>query len=92
MVSETDLQRAAEQALEDWARRFPMPGELKSIVRGGDTAHVILEEAKTHEADLLVVGTRGRRGLSHAVLGSTAEKLVRLSPIPVLVVHAQSVP
>jgi nucleotide-binding universal stress UspA family protein len=42
-----------------------------------------LEELKP---DLIVMGTHGRRGLSHALLGSVAEKVVRLAPIPVLTV------
>ncbi|HEX2871158.1 MAG TPA: universal stress protein [Polyangiaceae bacterium] len=39
------------------------------------------------KADLLIMGTHGRRGLEHAIMGSVAEKLVRLSPIPVLTVR-----
>jgi nucleotide-binding universal stress UspA family protein len=42
------------------------------------------------QADLVVMGTHGRRGLSHALIGSVAEKTVRMSPVPVLTVHAPS--
>jgi nucleotide-binding universal stress UspA family protein len=38
------------------------------------------------DADVVVMGTRGRRGVARALLGSVAEKVVRLSPVPVLVV------
>lgn len=46
----------------------------------------ILAEAKDMNADLIVMGTHGRRGLSHVFLGSVAERVVRRSPIPVLTV------
>jgi len=48
----------------------------------------ILSVAKDRGVDLIAMGTHGRRGLVRAVLGSVAEKVVRLSPVPVLTVHA----
>lgn len=50
----------------------------------GDPWTGILRTAEEVGADLIVMGTHGRRGLSHLLLGSVAEKIVRLSPIPVL--------
>lgn len=47
----------------------------------------IMKYAGDHEIDLIVVGTHGHTGLSHLLLGSVAEKLVRLSTCPVLTVH-----
>jgi nucleotide-binding universal stress UspA family protein len=41
-------------------------------------------------ADLIVVGTQGRRGVTHLLLGSVAEKVVRLSPVPVVTVPTAS--
>ncbi|MBI3205225.1 MAG: universal stress protein [Polyangiaceae bacterium] len=52
----------------------------------GDAANVILERAKTAGVDLLVLGTHGRTGARRVVLGSVAERVVRLAPCPVLVV------
>jgi len=49
----------------------------------------ILEVAQTHHADLIVMGTRGLTGLRHALLGSVAERTVRLAPCPVLTVKAR---
>ncbi|MCA9631723.1 MAG: universal stress protein [Myxococcales bacterium] len=43
----------------------------------------ILEESRTGEYEMIVMGTRGRTGLAHLLLGSVAEKVVRSSPIPV---------
>jgi len=42
--------------------------------------------ARSHKNDVIVMGTNGRTGLTHAVMGSVAEKVVRYSPIPVLIV------
>jgi nucleotide-binding universal stress UspA family protein len=50
-------------------------------------ADVVVQEAKAWPADLLVVGTHGRRGLSHVFLGSVAEGVVRICPIPVLLIR-----
>lgn len=52
----------------------------------GPPADVILEFIETHQPDLTVMGTHGRTGLSHLLLGSVAEKVVRRSSRPVLVV------
>lgn len=47
----------------------------------------ILNYATTHEIDLIVIGTHGRSGLSHLLIGSVAEKVVRSAHCPVLTVH-----
>jgi nucleotide-binding universal stress UspA family protein len=48
----------------------------------------VADEAQNWGADLVVVGTHGRRGLGRVLLGSGAEQVVRLSPVPVLVLRA----
>ncbi len=57
------------------------------ILRGVNAADVILDYASGQSFDLLVMGTHGRTGLKHLLLGSVAEKVVRLSPLPVITVH-----
>ena len=52
-------------------------------------ADEVLSEAKKWRADLIVMGTHGRRGLRRLVLGSDAEQIVRLANVPVLLVHAR---
>jgi nucleotide-binding universal stress UspA family protein len=47
----------------------------------------IVALTEQHRADLVVVGTHGRTGLSRALLGSIAERVVRLSTVPVLTIH-----
>ena len=63
----------------------------KTLMRetpGGAAADLIVREARKQRADLIVLGTHGRRGLRRAVLGSDAEQVVRRSPVPVLLVRA----
>jgi nucleotide-binding universal stress UspA family protein len=57
------------------------------LVRGLDVAEVIRETCSEVGCDLVVVGTHGRRGVGHLLLGSVAEKVVRTAPVPVLTVH-----
>ena len=52
----------------------------------GEPAQRLVEEARSGGYDLIVVGTHGRAGVLHLLLGSTAERLIRLSPVPVLVI------
>lgn len=54
-------------------------------------AEVIVEEAKEWPADLLVIGTHGRRGFSHLLLGSVAENIIRIATTPVLLVRSSEV-
>ena len=55
---------------------------------GGPAADTIVREARKQRADLVVLGTHGRRGIRRMVLGSDAEQVVRGSPVPVLLVRA----
>jgi len=63
----------------------------KTLMRetlGGPAAETIVRDARKQRADLIVLGTHGRRGLRRAVMGSDAEQVVRRSPVPVLLVRA----
>ncbi len=55
----------------------------------GRIAEAIIEEAKEWPADLLVLGTHGRRGFSRFFLGSVTENIIRIATTPVLLVHGQ---
>lgn len=55
---------------------------------GGRVADVIVKEAKKWRADLIVMGTHGRRGVTRMVLGSDAEAVLRATPVPVLLVRS----
>jgi nucleotide-binding universal stress UspA family protein len=62
---------------------------LATMLRTGDPRSVILQAAKELGADLIVMGTHGRRGVSRALLGSIAEAIVRTAPCPVLTVRGR---
>ena len=69
-------------------RRADVPYEQKLIeTLGGRTADEIVREAKQWPADLIVLGTHGRRGLKRLAMGSDAEMVLRLAPVPVLMVR-----
>ncbi|MFO7304337.1 MAG: universal stress protein [Gammaproteobacteria bacterium] len=67
-----------------------VPYEQKLVTGLGERpADLIVAEAKASGADLIALGTHGRRGLKRLALGSDAELVVRLSPVPVLLVREQ---
>jgi nucleotide-binding universal stress UspA family protein len=55
---------------------------------GGPVAALIIEQAKAWPADLIVMGTHGRRGFGRLAMGSDAESVVRGTPVPVLLVRS----
>lgn len=77
----------AEERLRDLATRL-LPG-LEVQVHADineHTAEAIIDAGARLEVELIAVGTHGRTGLGHALMGSVAERVIRQSPIPVLVV------
>jgi len=56
--------------------------------KGGRVADAIVQEARDAGCDLIVIGTHGRRGISRALMGSDAERVLRESSVPILLVRA----
>ncbi|MDS0282864.1 universal stress protein [Haloarcula onubensis] len=83
-------QRTAAQrtALSDLADSLDYSGAVETTVVTGTPAEGILDYARNGGADLVVMGTHGRSGLRRYLTGSVAERVVRLSPVPVLTVRA----
>jgi universal stress protein A len=79
-----DNQEAIDQLA---ARKAALADIAPTILRTGDARDVINATAKEIGADLIVVGTHGRRGVSRVLLGSVAETVVRTAPCPVLTVR-----
>ncbi len=61
--------------------------EVETIVIEGVPFAEIIKKAREFKVDLIVLGTHGRTGLSHAIMGSVAEKVVRKAPCPVLTIR-----
>ena len=80
---EQNATRLFDEAHET-AEEFGYDGELLTVMEEGDPANVILEH--TPDADVVVMGSRGRKGAGRKLLGSVAEKVVRRSPVTVVVV------
>jgi nucleotide-binding universal stress UspA family protein len=68
--------------------RAPIPAETVRFVPVGDPVMAITEAARRWSADLVVIGSHGRRGVDRALLGSVAEGVARRAPCPVLIVRA----
>jgi nucleotide-binding universal stress UspA family protein len=81
------IQRNAENDMKDFLATLEL-GDVKLTheLLSGDPTAKLVEQLKTGGYDLVVLGTHGRTGLMHLLMGSVAEKLVRLSPVPVLTV------
>jgi nucleotide-binding universal stress UspA family protein len=78
---EEGANRALEAALAELRKRFPT---AKGMLRSGSAWEEIIAAASEVHADLIVLGTHGRRGLNRMLLGSVAEKVVRMAEVPVL--------
>ena len=59
----------------------------KGVVRIGYAPEEILQAVTDEQADLVVMGTHGRRGINHVIFGSVAERIVKSSPVPVLTIR-----
>ena len=78
-----------QKAIDALAARKATQARIGQVVlRTGDARDVINQTALEVGADLIVMGTHGRRGVSRALLGSVAETVVRSAPCPVLTVRA----
>lgn len=64
----------------------PWRRPVAAVERSDDPADEIVRYARTHEIDLIVIGTHGRRGVAHALMGSVAERVVRRAACPVIAV------
>jgi nucleotide-binding universal stress UspA family protein len=90
------LRRQAQEDSEKVMNRYceeQLGGHLncqRSIVLG-DPVDEILKVIESEDIDLVVMGTHGRKGVSHAIFGSVAENVIKSSPVPVLIVNPKNV-
>jgi nucleotide-binding universal stress UspA family protein len=83
------LRKGTRERLSETSRALEAMGvsEVEEIVsESRQPSEAVAENVKKLDADLVVMGTHGRQGLSHTLLGSVAERTIRASPVPVLTV------
>jgi nucleotide-binding universal stress UspA family protein len=84
-----DLQDAAKGHLRKFQARAEKTGvKVTARVQLGDVDMELLRAVKKEKADLIVMGTHGRRGFERLILGSETERMIRKCPVPLMVVHA----
>jgi nucleotide-binding universal stress UspA family protein len=85
------MRQSGAKILEDAlvvAKAAGVPADTELFDNFGERlAEVVADSATRFKADLIVVGTHGRRGLGRMMLGSGAEQIIRLAPVPVLVIR-----
>jgi nucleotide-binding universal stress UspA family protein len=83
------LAKASQAALDGWVAKFGDRGvPLTGLLKCGDPREAVERAATEAHADLIVLGTHGRRGLSRLLLGSVAEYVVRTASHPVLTIRS----
>ena len=82
---DVEMDKSAVEELNNLAKK-EIPAELKSkvIVKTGKPFVEIIETASAEDIDLIIIATHGHTGIEHVLFGSTAEKVVRKAPCPVL--------
>ena len=85
-IEKNTIEQAKRALKEFWPTAADSPETIKTLVIKGNPVEEIIDCAKREKIHMIVMGTHGRTGISHMMLGSVAEKIVRLSPCPVLTV------
>jgi nucleotide-binding universal stress UspA family protein len=87
-IIQTNAQAVLKEAASV-AKRAGVEAECELLDKVGQRlGDIMAQEALAWKADLVVVGTHGRRGVGRVLLGSGAEEIIRLCPVPVLVIRA----
>jgi nucleotide-binding universal stress UspA family protein len=82
------LVRDARSRLEELANQLDRHAfSVETVVKVGDPLVEIVDYAASRPADLIIMGTHGRTGIAHFVLGSVAERVVRTAACPVLTIR-----
>jgi nucleotide-binding universal stress UspA family protein len=83
----TEMERHALEDMQEFRERYFKDMPVTTEIAVGKSHEEIIRHAKKIGADLILMGTQGRAGIEKMLMGSTAEKVVRSSPIPVLTVR-----
>ncbi|QVL49187.1 MAG: universal stress protein [Thiocapsa sp.] len=82
-----EIEKHAVEDMETFRERYFKDMPVNTEIAVGKSHEEIIRQAKKIGADLILMGTQGRAGIEKMLMGSTAEKVVRSSPIPVLTVR-----
>jgi universal stress protein A len=77
----------AQKALDELVQKYCPGIKAKTEMRFGHAVEMVILSAQKMKADVIVIGTHGRTGVKHAIMGSVAERVARQAPCPVLVVR-----
>ncbi|MBA2848373.1 universal stress protein [Thermosulfuriphilus ammonigenes] len=89
---EKELEEAAGKKMESFVEENLQGfSNYETHITKGDAAGEIVTFAKLHDIDLIVMATHGRKGLEKALFGSVTEKVLKISPVPVLTVNPEQV-
>ena len=87
---EEEIEQGAKKMMESFCRQHIHGFDnYESLIVPGLPYDEVINQAEAKGADLIVLGTHGRTGLDHVLFGSTAEKVVRKSKVPVLTVRLE---
>ncbi|AFN76000.1 uspa domain-containing protein [Melioribacter roseus P3M-2] len=82
---ENDIKNRAEEEMDSLIKSYVDPSlETERIIKTGKPFVEIIETARDLDADIIIMATHGHTGVEHLLFGSTAEKVVRKAPCPVL--------
>ncbi|NLV24128.1 MAG: universal stress protein [Deltaproteobacteria bacterium] len=85
---EEELREGAKRMMDRFCQvHLKEYGNYESHILRGLPFEQIIKKAEDVQADMILLGTHGRTGLDHVIFGSTAEKVVRKSPIPVMTIR-----
>ena len=85
---ENEVIRGAEIKMDEFANKnFQVYSACKTMVVLGDAAEEILNYVRSEGIDLIVIGTHGRKGMERVLFGSVAERVIKMSPVPVMSIN-----
>ena len=88
IVVEKNMETEVNKDFDELMKKINVPA--KKIIKNGAAFVEIINYARTESMDLIIIGTHGRTGLEHILIGSVAERVLRKSPCPVLTVRPKS--
>jgi nucleotide-binding universal stress UspA family protein len=89
---ENEVIAGAEKRLYEFVdEHFGEYANTRAVVMAGDASEEIINYIEEHHIDLVIMGTHGRKGMDKILFGSVAERVLKTSPVPVMVVNPYKV-